>query len=409
MVAELNASIGRDVADLASKQAAKDRLDRLLHPLRQLAQAWAGAAMLHERDGDDVWLALAAHVADTGEWPEHLTQRQAALLAAGADASAWDLTFPEVFPGGFSVVLGNPPWDVVLPNTKDFVADFDPSVLDARTRSDRTAIEQAVLSRPEVAAAFDAYRAGFDRIKRIAHRLYRHQRVNSGGTSTAGNLDLFRLFAERNMTLVAADGAIGVLMPSAFHANEGTTGIRRLYLDETNLTWCLSFENRRRIFEIDSRFKFDLIVAHRPGPTRSFRCGFYLNRIEDAADPAKIMTYDRVFLNTCGGASLTPLELRGSVDLRIAETLFAQTQRLRAWCDDRHIRFGCDLHMTADAGCFQTADVAGMVLHEGKTFHQYTDPGTASRDTASQPVRCGPRSPRRASLPPGISRHRPIQ
>ena len=66
------------------------------------------------------------------------------------------------------------------------------------------------------------------------------------------------------MTLVAADGAIGVLMPSAFHANEGTTGVRRLYLNETNLTWCLSFENRRRIFEIDSRFKFDLIVAHRP-------------------------------------------------------------------------------------------------------------------------------------------------
>ena len=32
----------------------------MLHPLRQLARAWAGAAMLRERDSDDVWLALAA-------------------------------------------------------------------------------------------------------------------------------------------------------------------------------------------------------------------------------------------------------------------------------------------------------------------------------------------------------------
>ena len=66
LVATLNASIGRDITDLMTKQTAKDRLDRLLHPLRQLARAWAGAAMLRERDGDDVWLALASAVAETG-------------------------------------------------------------------------------------------------------------------------------------------------------------------------------------------------------------------------------------------------------------------------------------------------------------------------------------------------------
>ena len=93
--------------------------------------------MSRERDGDDVWLALAGGVAETGLWPETLTDRQARLLSAGADAVAWDLVFPEVFPGGFSVVLGNPPWDVVLPNTKDFVADYDPAILDARTRLQR--------------------------------------------------------------------------------------------------------------------------------------------------------------------------------------------------------------------------------------------------------------------------------
>jgi hypothetical protein len=373
LVTELNASIGRDVADLKTKQVSKIRLDRLLHPLRRLACAWAGAAMLGERDADDLWLGLAAHVAQTGAWPDRLTERQAALLAPGADAVAWDLVFPEVFPNGFSVVLGNPPWDVVLPNTKDFVADYDPAVLDAHSRTERARIEQGVLSRPGVAAAFDAYRAGFDRLKNVAGRLYTHQRVRSGTGSTAGNLDLFRLFAERNMELAAAGAAIGVLMPSAFHANEGSTGIRRLYLQQTDLRWCLSFENRRRIFDIDSRFKFDLIVAQRPGPTRSLRCGFYLDRIEDAADPAKILTYTREFLDVSGGVSVTPLELRGNADLLVAERLFAETERLHAWCAKHHIRFGNDLHMTADAGCFKAAGAAELVLHEGKTFHQYAD------------------------------------
>ena len=373
LVTQLNASIGRDINDLITKQHAKDQLDQLLHPLRQLARAWAGAAMLRDRDSDDLWLALATLVASTGAWPDALTDRQAALLSSGASAIPWDLEFPEIFPTGFSVVLGNPPWDVVLPNTKDFVADYDPSVLDARTRTQRAAIEQKVLARPGVSAAFDEYRASFDRMKRIANRLYRHQRARTGTDTTAGNLDLFRLFAERAMDLTAANGTVGMLMPSAFHANEGTTGIRRLYLRETNLAWCLSFENRRHIFDIDSRFKFDLIVAHRPGPTEALRCGFYLDRIEDAADLTKIMTYSPAFLEQTGGTSQTPLELRGHTDLRIAETLFAQPERLGTWCAAHHIRLGNDLHMTADAGLFQPAGAGDMILHEGKTFHQYTD------------------------------------
>ena len=366
LVATLNASIGRDVDDLISKQAAKDHLGRVLDPLQRLARVWAGAAMRRDRDADDEWLGLATHVAATGTWPDTLTKRQTALATAGADAIAWDLVFPEIFPGGFSVLLGNPPWDVMLPSTKDFVADFDPAVLDARTRVQRSAIEQAVLARPGVAVAFQAYRAGFDRTKAMAQRLYTHQRA-------AGNLDLFHLFAERNLALTSFDGAIGVLMPSAFHANEGTAGLRRLYRQETDLRWCLSFENRRRIFDIDSRFKFDLIVAHRPGPSGSMRCGFYLDRIEDADDPDKIMTYTQAFLDLSGGSGLTPLELRGKTDLQIAETFFALPGRLKTWCLGRHIRFGCDLHMTADAGCFQPRGAAPIIVHEGKTFHQYTD------------------------------------
>jgi hypothetical protein len=85
------------------------------------------------------------------------------------------------------------------------------------------------------------------------------------------------------------------------------------------------------------------------------------------------MTYTKEFLALSGGGSLTPLELRGNADLRIAERLYAQPERLRTWCANHQIRFGCDLHMTADAGCFQPAGAGDLILHEGKTFHQYAD------------------------------------
>lgn len=375
LIKDLNGSIGRDIADLTIKRVSKQKLDALLHPLRMLASAWSGAAMLRGRDSDDIWLSLAQHVANGDAWPETLTPRQAALLEH--DAFCWDLAFPEIFPQGFSVVIGNPPWDVVLPNTKDFVADYNPAILDARTRAQRVTIEQNTLALPGVHAAFQAYRAAFDRTKRIAARLYRHQRVHGGRETTGGSLDLFALFAERNFHLTGKDGSIGLLLPSAFHANEGTTGIRLLFIQQTTLRWCLSFENRRRIFDIDSRFKFDLIVAERPGPTQTLRCAFYLEKIDDVTDKDKIMDYDLAFLEKTGGSGLTPLELRGQHGLDIAETMFACRDRLGPWCVDRSIRFGNDLHMTADAAKFKSIGAGSLVVHEGKTIHQYTDAWTS--------------------------------
>ncbi len=359
VVAGLDASIGRDLDDLSGKQAAKQRLDTLLAPLRHLALAWSEAAMTGARDGDDRWIALARSA---------LTGARGGIgdAADPAQPLAWDLAFPDVFPNGFDVVLGNPPWDVVLPNSVDFVAGVDPAIKRAPTRQARAEIRHRVLSEPDVAARYDVYRAGFERLKRIAPRLYPLQR------GSAGSLDLYRLFAERALSLAARDGAIGLVLPSAFHANAGAARLRRAYLDTTRIDWCLSFENRRRWFDIDSRFKFDLLVARRPGPTGSLRCGFYLEHLADAEAPRRIMSYDRAFLEAAGGAHLTPPELRGAGDLRVAQRLYANPDRLSGWCANRRIRFGCDLHMTADSGLFLPAGEGEMTLHEGKTFHQFT-------------------------------------
>ena len=373
-VGVLNASIGRDISDLLLKAATKARLDATLAPLRLLAKAWSGAAALGERDCDDAWLALARVVADTGCWPNRVTRRQTALLDAGALALPWDLEFPDVFQaGGFDAVLSNPPWDVIQYRTEDFVARYDLAVLDAPTKRERALTERRVLAEPGMRARFEAYKAGYEQQKRVANRLFRHQTAEVAGARTAGNPDAFRLFAERNLTLTGPSGAMGVLLPSAFHANEGTTGLRRLYFRETEIECCLSFENRKKLFDIDSRFKFDLVVARRPGPTRSLRCAFYLGSAADIAVPGRVMDYDADFLAASAGLHLTPLELRGQDDLAVARTLFGGRGSLGDWCSAHGIHLGRDLHMTDDAAGFVGPGEGAFILHEGKTFHQYTD------------------------------------
>ncbi|MDR3538151.1 MAG: hypothetical protein P4L71_16780 [Acetobacteraceae bacterium] len=397
----LDATVGRDIADLALKQAAAQRLSAALTPLDRLAQAWAGAVMLAARDSDDAWLGLAQTVADTGAFPARLTPVQAALCETGAEALSFDLAFPDVFAqGGFDAVLGNPPWGVLQPLTKDFVAGFDPGVLDAPTKAERAAIEARVLADPATAEAFRRYKAGFTQQKALADRLFHHQSVTLGRDPTAGNQDTYRLFAERAVQLAGPAGAIGLLLPSAFHANEGSTGVRRLYLDATHWEACLSFENRRKLFDIDSRFKFALILARRPGPTEAVRCAFYLDGLADLEAPARTMRYDRAFL-VSGGPHLAPLELRGEADLTLARTLFAAPHTLGDWCRSRGIGFGCDLHMTADSGLFvplgRRLPAGTLPMHEGKTFHQFTDTWTTAPRYAVAQQALSPRTALAAS------------
>ena len=45
----------------------------------------------------------------------------------------WPLEFPDVFRsrmrvGGFSATVGNPPWDIVKPNSQEFFLNYDPNV-----------------------------------------------------------------------------------------------------------------------------------------------------------------------------------------------------------------------------------------------------------------------------------------
>jgi hypothetical protein len=386
-VQALQATVGRDAADLALKEGAKGRLDAALHPLRQLARAWSGAAMSGLRGADDEYLALAKLVAAQGAWPDTLTHRQAALLLAGGPALPWDLTFPEVFQpdatgartGGFDVVLGNPPWDIVQQNSKEFLAGFDLSILDAPTRREARGKQARLLTDSAIATQFRAYQENFERQHRIVHRLYRHQKVAVSGQATGGKLDIFRVFAERTLQLAGSRSAIGMVVPSSFHANEGATGIRRLYLDATDLDLCLSFENRRRLFDIHVRQKFAVLVARLPGPTVALRCAFYLDDLAQIDDPARMMRYDRGFIEKSGGDHLTFLELRSTADLAIARRVFLPHPSLRDWTSRHGIVLGREMNITDDAG--RVTPVARMhrdrhdnlLLHEGKTIQQFDD------------------------------------
>ncbi|HTI79451.1 MAG TPA: hypothetical protein VL614_03265 [Acetobacteraceae bacterium] len=376
-IGRLQESVGIDAVDVALKSAARSRLCTALHALRQLARAWSGAAMC--ATDDNGWITLARHVAATGQWPASLDEQQAKILAAGNLALPWDLTFPDV-PDGFDAVISNPPWDIMQPNASEFLAAFDLAVLDANNSAGVRRIKHRLFSDPMAATAWQAYKETFTQQHRVVDRLYWHQRIGAHGGTMGGKLDLYRVFTERMLQLAAPDGAIGMIVPSAFHANEGASGIRQLYLQNASLEQCLSFENREKHFDIDGRFKFALVIARRPGPTRIMRCGFYLANLAEIADPSRVITYDRAFLAATGGVHSTFLELRHRDDMELVRRMLRGHQSFMGWSKATGVTLSRELHMTDDARIFTPiSDLPRLALrhylhlHEGKTIQQFSD------------------------------------
>lgn len=364
-VRALEATVGVTVADIEAKQAAKTRLDRALAPFKILAAAWSGGVMLGPEGCDDTaYAALAKHIAENGNLPEDwltafgnhaavallkMVAKGLGLLAVSDNVSnfrtltadldkhaipalSFDLAFPEVFypdgnalkRAGFDAALGNPPWEGIDTSDKEFFAAFDFSMLELKDdREIKTTISK-LLEIPEIRLLREDYDASIEQLKRAIRRNFEH--VNQAGDcASAATPDLYQCFMERTLQALSPNGRVGVVLPSSVHANEGAAGLRRLLLEQMNLTCCFSFENLRKLFEIDSRIKFAAIVAGRPGPTLEFPCAFYLHDDEwlfQADKGNRLLWYTPDFLRQTTGSLLNFLELRAADTVPLAHTMY---------------------------------------------------------------------------------------
>jgi hypothetical protein len=291
---------------------------------------------------------------------------------------------------GFDAVLANPPWEALRPRAREFFADLDLRVLDAPTRRERQALESALLEDPRIRRQHEAYEQALADQRRQHTRGFHWQVAEVEGRRTGGDPDLWKLFLECCTTALGPRGRLGIVVPSAFHTNASATGVRRLMLGKTAIEACYSFENRQGLFDIHRSFKFDVLVARRDDAgTERFPCAFYLRDPAWLDAPRPQLRYSRSFLARVGGPHRVFPELRSREDLAVVEACYAHPGRFGALCDRLGVHLRSGLHMTSDSHRLTPARGDGdprdpqrarrlrtegwLLLHEGKTFHQFDD------------------------------------
>ncbi|MBX3464618.1 MAG: N-6 DNA methylase [Planctomycetes bacterium] len=167
-----------------------------------------------------------------------------------------------------------------------------------------------------------------------------------------GKLYTYRLFVERAHRLLRAGGRFGLLVPASLWFDRDAEPLRRLLLDDCAWEWLYGFENTRRLFPIDGRYRFAAIVGRKGGRTEAVRVAFGGTDPAAWADPAPVhATYGRDELRALSPASGAFVEVEDARDLEVLRRLHAHGRPLLG-TDGRFAWRQGDFNMTADRDAF---------------------------------------------------------
>jgi len=279
----------------------------------------------------------------------------------------WQVTFPGIWTdweadelvGGFDGVIGNPPWDRMKLQQVEWFAERRPDIAKAQKAADRTKMIKALED------AVDPLAADYAKASERAEAGTRMAR--KGGDFpllSGGDINLYSLFVERAMTIVHRTGLIGLLVPSGIASDKTASKFFKGVATEGRLKAFFDFENKgvgRRLYfeDVHAQFKFAAFIASPSATAAPAQCAFFLNRVEDLANPdiAFSLTAED-FMRVNPNTGTAPI-FRSRRDADLTKVIYANASVLvdrssddevKAW----PVKYATMFHMTNDSGLFRT-------------------------------------------------------
>ena len=294
----------------------------------------------------DVWQAL-----DDGQVWGPLIGR--AEIARHARAFHWPLEFPDVMQqGGFDVVLGNPPWEVMQLSEKEYFAARHPEIATLAGAARKRAIETLQLENPDAFREFQSAVRGSDAVNEFARASGRFD------LTARGKVNTYALFAEHFANL-ARDRA-GVIVPTGIATDSTTAPFFAALVEKKRLAKLVDFENRAGLFaSIDSRMKFSLLTLGRDEPLAKF--AFFLTDPNQLLEPERNFTMSAAEIALINPNTGTAPVFRSRYDAELTAKIYhsapvliheEDSEQGNPWCLE--FRQGL-FNMTSDSEFFRTA------------------------------------------------------
>jgi hypothetical protein len=169
----------------------------------------------------------------------------------------WPLEFPEVFEvGGFDCVLGNPPWEMIQLDPREFFASKNLEIANAKNKSERDKLIK-VLQKTNSKLLQELEDAQHD--SDAQSKFFRES--GRFPLTAVGRINTYAIFAETVRMIINGNGRVGVILPTGIVSNDTTKMFFEDLVISQTLANIISFENEDFLFpDVGNRFSFCLLA-----------------------------------------------------------------------------------------------------------------------------------------------------
>lgn len=246
--------------------------------LPKVGGAPAGASARTVPTTEELWLAL-------NQGKIRPSMMDALKAARRVRAFHWPLEFPDIMErGGFDVVLGNPPWDTMSPDYKEFFSVYDPNIRQMSPEEQEEAYAR-LLSNPVLAARWEQHCVDLYAAVHFIKSSGRY-RLFAEGNLGKGDFNVYRMFVETALAATRKGRVAAQFVPEGLYNGANATAIRRELFTSFRLEHLAGFENTKGIWfpSVHTAMKFSLYVAWKGGKTEKFNAAFRVNSTQKLAE-----------------------------------------------------------------------------------------------------------------------------
>lgn len=363
---------GLKAADLTQLAAAEKRYREAqdspaARRARLVADTWCAAFMQHQVSGAIAITQATVEQAAGGTLGSEV-EVEVDRLASAFSFFHWHLEFPEVFPvseggatnadtgwdGGFTAMLGNPPWERVKLQEQEFFASRDEQIANAKNAAARKKLIAALPD--EQPALWEDWNAAKREAEGISHFLRQSRRYPLCGK---GDVNTYSVFAELFRSSISYEGRMGIMTPTGLATDATTADFFADTLRSKRLVAFYDFENEAKIFAgVHNQFRFAATCISGGAPIQVTQLAFYTRFVSDVASRRFQLSADDILLLNPNTGTLPVFRSKRDADITIG--IYRRHPVLIKDADPAGNPWGLSFarmfDMANDSGLFRTAE-----------------------------------------------------
>ena len=308
----------------------------------------------------------------------------------------WELEFPEIFGGsssGFDCILGNPPWDKIKLEEKQWFSGKKQKISQSNSkRQRRKYIRELEDDDPDL---YDRWMTAQKRISQTSTFIRESRKYELSG---AGELNTYPVFTELSSTEILSDiGRMGLVVKTGIATDKRNSKLFSFYVENSRIISLYDFENTNGIFkDVEKNERFCLLTLSGANVDQEeAQFSFFNKSVEMVRDEDRRYTLMPSEIISINPNTKTCPTFRNEEIKEIALSLYKNNPVLindergtNPWGVTYHTMY----HMTNDTNVFEDnkfetlknegfhledgniftdGDEKYLPLYEGKLFHQF--------------------------------------